>query len=703
MDRRALVAILIAVLTAWPPPAAAQSASADQPATVVVDGRMVAFDQPPALVGGRLLIPLRGVFERLGAQVEWQASPGIVVARRGATVIILQPGNRTARVDDRAVSLDVPAVVVNGRTLVPLRFVGEALGARVEWDAGSRVVYVTSPAQAGGPPAPPPAAPPATPPPAPPVVVPVPVPVPVPAPAPAPAPVSIDGTIVRIEPYTSPARVHVLSHGAVSIVPVAPDATVFITEVSSGRGGAASLEQVRRGDFARVLIDAQGRAISIRASHRQIVGRLDRLTSRRVSLSDGQTLMLTGDVLIIVDGRQTGRSSVQPGMVVTLRVNPQTNEVWEIHARTAGAPAPPVVPPPVVPPPVVPPPVVPAPIPPRIETVGLSSAGPLGVGATLTVTMRGTPGADAFLDIGQQATSLRMQEGPAGQYAVGYTVRPGEAARAVVTVRMRTRGVEVSRAVGTIVIDGLPPSFTSARPEPNSTVASAQPTIIAGFADRGPAGIRTDSVRLWLDGREERRAAVTASSVSYVPSSRLTTGRHRVHVVIADLAGNEASTEWTFVVSPPAPTVVAPTSVVSPSIIRPTPTPNVTPSTVPPVVSPSARTSATPSVAPPVILSPKPGDAIPQSMIVRGTGIPGTRVQVTVDYESTARAAMRGTLGPITANVGRDGAWEIRVRLPDGLGEARLVINALTVAGNLRSEPARVTIPIVIPQRDPEK
>lgn len=679
MRRRALLAlVLIAAPAGWLAPAASA-----QPASVVVDGRIVTFDQPPAIIGGRLLIPLRGVFEQLGAQVEWQPSGGIIVARRGATAIVLRPGNRTARVDDRPVTLDVPAVIVNGHTLVPLRFVGEALGAKVEWEPVNRVVYVTSPGQTG-----PPA-----------------LSVPPLAPAP-PAPVtpaSIDGTVVRVEPYTAPPRLHLLSQGALSILPVAPDASFFVTEVSTGRGGPASLEQIRRGDYARVLVDPQGLAISIQASYRRVTGRLERLANRRLILADGQVFPLGDEVFVTLDGRAVGRDALRPGMIATFRLNPRTNAVWEIHAQTPAAPASPVPPPPAAPPPppvVVPPPVVPAPVVVRIDAVGLSAPGPFGIGATLTVTMRGTPGGEAFVDIGQSATSLRMQEGPAGNYAVGYTVRPGEAARAQVVVRLRLGGVEVSRAIGAVVLDGLPPVFTHIEPEADSVVTSAQPAIVVGFADRGPAGIRTDSVRLWVDGREERRAAVNASSVSYVPPP-LSNGRHRVQVMVADLAGNEASTSWTFVVSVPPPLTPTPAPTTRPPVASPTPRPSPAPPL--PGASPTVRPSPTPGVAPPVILSPKPGDAIPTLLSVRGSAMPGARVQVTIDYESTSRPGLRGTLGPVLATVNQDGSWEVRVQLPDRFGEGRLSVTAVTIAGNLKSEPAKLNIVITIPQRDPEK
>ncbi len=683
--RRYAIPILITLvaLGGWlPSPAAAQSAS------VVVDGRIVAFDQPPEIIGGRLLIPLRGVFERLGASVEWRPDPGIVVARRGPTTIVLQPGNRTARVDGRTLTLDVPAVIVNGRTLVPLRFVGEALGARVEWESASRVVYVTSPSLAG-PPAPPrppapPYGPPAPPPPGPPVVPPAPVAPPTPAP-----PFTLDGTVARVEPYAAPARLHIVSAGADFVMTVQPDTPIFLTEVGSGRGGAAALEQIRRGDFVRVSVDAQGRALSIRASYRQLVGRLDRIGSRRLVLAGGQVLGLADDALIVLDGRYITREVLRPGMAVTLRLNPQTNEVWEIHAQAPPAAAPPVVP---------------APIPPRIETAGLNTAGPIGAGATLVVTMHGTPGAEAFVDIGR-IVGLRMQEGPAGRYTASYTVQTGEAAQAQVAVRLSSGGTETTRTIAYVTIDGLPPVFTRLEPEPNTAVAAARLVITANFGDRGPSGVNIDRTRIWVDGQEVRGTGSTATSVTYIPAAPLPAGRHRVQVFIVDLAGNEASTTWTFVVNPPAQ-VVAPTSVVSPPIIRPTaapiaPTPApATPTPVPPMVTPTPRGPALP---PPTITSPKPGDAVTSQLVVRGTAPPGAKVQVTIRYEGLTPGGPGVTIGPLTATVRSNGDWEIRTRLPERLRETRLTITAVTVgSGDLRSDPTRVVI-VSLEQRDPER
>ncbi len=119
--------------------------------SVTVDGRLLTFDQPPLMQDGRVLVPLRGIFEALGAEVKWDAPSRTVSARSEKSQMTLPLGSRTATVDGRAVSLDVPAAVVGGRTVVPLRFVAEALGAQVLWEGAARRVSIAS---TGGSPAP---------------------------------------------------------------------------------------------------------------------------------------------------------------------------------------------------------------------------------------------------------------------------------------------------------------------------------------------------------------------------------------------------------------------------------------------------------------------------------------------------------------------------------------------------------------------
>lgn len=110
--------------------------------SVFVCGRKVEFpDQQPFLdvETTRVYVPLRFVSEALGAKVSWDGNTANVSA--GPVTIRIPAGRREALVEGkgavRAVSLDAPALVLNSRTVVPLRFVSEVLGCRVTWDAGT--------------------------------------------------------------------------------------------------------------------------------------------------------------------------------------------------------------------------------------------------------------------------------------------------------------------------------------------------------------------------------------------------------------------------------------------------------------------------------------------------------------------------------------------------------------------------------------
>lgn len=113
--------------------------------SVVVDGQPVVFTGVgPQKVGGRVLVPLRGVMEKLGAYVGWQPATRTVTANKSGVDLTLQLGNRNATVNGRTVLLDVPPQEYRGSTMVPLRFVGEALGAEVKWDNATYTVNITT-------------------------------------------------------------------------------------------------------------------------------------------------------------------------------------------------------------------------------------------------------------------------------------------------------------------------------------------------------------------------------------------------------------------------------------------------------------------------------------------------------------------------------------------------------------------------------
>jgi hypothetical protein len=118
---------------------------------LTVNGEARALDVAPIIREGRTLLPIRPVAEALGAVVGWDGVERKASVTLGTTSLELWIGNPTARINGRAVLIDpantkvVPLIVPPGRTMLPLRFVGESLGCLVEWNASTRQVTVTYP------------------------------------------------------------------------------------------------------------------------------------------------------------------------------------------------------------------------------------------------------------------------------------------------------------------------------------------------------------------------------------------------------------------------------------------------------------------------------------------------------------------------------------------------------------------------------
>ena len=112
------------------------------PPTVVVDGQTLQADIPAIESDGRVLVPLRAIMQRLGAVIAYDARSQTISAEVANRVIYLTIGSRRAFVNGKPVTLDVPARTFAGRTIVPLRFIGESLGAVVDYDAATDTAVV---------------------------------------------------------------------------------------------------------------------------------------------------------------------------------------------------------------------------------------------------------------------------------------------------------------------------------------------------------------------------------------------------------------------------------------------------------------------------------------------------------------------------------------------------------------------------------
>lgn len=112
---------------------------------VTVNGEQVQFkNQEPIIKDDRTLVPVRGVFEAMGANVDWLQEAQKVVVNTASVNITLTLNSDIYYVNGEAKTLDVPATLINDRTMVPIRAISESLGCNVEWDNANRVVVITT-------------------------------------------------------------------------------------------------------------------------------------------------------------------------------------------------------------------------------------------------------------------------------------------------------------------------------------------------------------------------------------------------------------------------------------------------------------------------------------------------------------------------------------------------------------------------------
>lgn len=111
--------------------------------SVIVNGRSIQFDVQPVIENGRTLVPVRAIFEALGAEVAWDGNTRTVIAVKGTRKVNIRIDSTDATVNGFQKTLDVPAKIIQNRTLVPLRFISEGLGSIVSWDGTTRTAKIS--------------------------------------------------------------------------------------------------------------------------------------------------------------------------------------------------------------------------------------------------------------------------------------------------------------------------------------------------------------------------------------------------------------------------------------------------------------------------------------------------------------------------------------------------------------------------------
>jgi tetratricopeptide (TPR) repeat protein len=109
---------------------------------VLISGNKVSFDQQPLIYNSRTMVPMRAIFEKLGCDVKWDQSTKTASGTKNGRTVKITADNTVMYVNSKKITLDTPPMVIEGRTLVPVRAIAEGLGCSVDWDQSSSTVKI---------------------------------------------------------------------------------------------------------------------------------------------------------------------------------------------------------------------------------------------------------------------------------------------------------------------------------------------------------------------------------------------------------------------------------------------------------------------------------------------------------------------------------------------------------------------------------
>lgn len=123
---------------------AAIHAMAKNDIRVNLNDKALSFDVLPQIINERTMVPLRAIFEALGASVDWNQETKTIISTKGNTTIKLTINSNIMYVNDNPITLDTPACVIDDRTLVPVRAISEAFDCYVSWNGEQQTVLIYS-------------------------------------------------------------------------------------------------------------------------------------------------------------------------------------------------------------------------------------------------------------------------------------------------------------------------------------------------------------------------------------------------------------------------------------------------------------------------------------------------------------------------------------------------------------------------------
>jgi hypothetical protein len=478
---------------------------------IEINGEVLSTDTPPRVVGGRVLVPLREVFDALGIVVRRDGS--VISARLPTGSVSFTVDSSEATVNGRSVDLDAPVIDRDGTTFGPLKLLVAAFGAEANYDQKEERVEIISAyigrnsvaeqQRAGG-------------------------------------GTDVQGVIAAVDADSQPPALTVVRGGTSRTISITSDAKIWTEDVTIHTQLKGDFSDIRIGDAVHAILSPDGRVVSVFDFYKSTSGTVTAIAPTAFVLENGRVVTPATATEISLNSAAAKVTDLRVGDFVTVRSNPESGELRAIVAtRPLSAEVTPS------PQPGTPPPT-------KIESVELSVNRPLRAGESFDVVMRGTAGGHATFDIGDYLTSLEMKEQSPGVYTGSYTIPDRfNITQVPIYGRLSVGGNDAPRAEATETLSAAttPPAIGEVAPPPGQTVNNTRPSIFATYTAPTEIAINASSVTIVVNGHDVTSSATRSTGfITYSPGVDIPEGPVNVVVKVSDAAGNTATKTWTFTI-----------------------------------------------------------------------------------------------------------------------------------------------------------
>lgn len=478
------------------------------PIAIAVNGDELPRDPSPRVVGkggGRLVVPVVRIYGALGIAVSRNGDA--ITANAQGKRIVLHIGSADATIDGRPVTMEAPAMTIDGTTYVPLRFVATSLGASATFNARANRVEVVSslvgrnPAlevrAAGG-------------------------------------AAQVVGSVTAVDLNSSPQSLTVERGSDVRTVAITSDAKIELQDVIARTSGSGALADVHVGDAVSVGVLRNGHVDSVVVRYASRIGTIAAVSPTQFVLNTGFIVSADKSTTITLNAEPATLDALKVGDAVVVRINPDTNEKRQIIVSRAvaatSAPDGPVA----------------------IAALTIDAEHALRPGDAFNVTLRGTSGGRATFDIGTYLTGLPLNEAQPGVYTARYTIPPNvNFGQTSVYGHLSAGGNDARRAEAPtlLAVSSTPPQIVDIAPGNGSDVNNDRPSIYATFRAPTGVGINPSSATISVNGRDVTPSSTrTGQFITYSPGVALGDGPVSVQVRVADQAGNVQTRTWSFTI-----------------------------------------------------------------------------------------------------------------------------------------------------------